>query len=153
MGLQKSWTQLASLVTQSIKHLPAVQETWVWSLGREDPLEKGMATHYSILAWRIPWMEEPGRLQSTGSQRFRQDWTTSLATKTTTLTWSLAPGSWAWPLWPYLVPSHPPPQLPGLLPSMPTLQRGPSLPLPANAPSSHPSLYSLFFPLWLYSFP
>ena len=51
---------MASLVSQRLKHLPAVQETWVRSLGQEDPLEKGMATHSSILAWRIPWMEEPG---------------------------------------------------------------------------------------------
>ena len=52
-----------------IKHLPAMQETRIQSLGRDDPLEKGMATHSSILAWKIPWMEEPGRLQSMGSQR------------------------------------------------------------------------------------
>ena len=51
-----------------VKNLPTMQETWVQSLGREDPLEKGMATHSSILAWRIPWTEEPGELQSTGSQ-------------------------------------------------------------------------------------
>ena len=55
----------ASLVTQMVKNLPAMQETWVRSLGWEDPLEKGMATHSSIFAWRIPWTEEPGRLQST----------------------------------------------------------------------------------------
>ena len=54
----------ASLVAQMIKNLPAVQETWVLSLGWEDPLEKGMATHSSILAWRIPWTEEPGGLYS-----------------------------------------------------------------------------------------
>ena len=59
----------ASLVAQRIKHLPAMQETWVQSLGWEDPLEKEMATHSSILAWRIPWTEEPGGLQSTGLQR------------------------------------------------------------------------------------
>ena len=53
-------------------------ETWVWSLGWEDPLEKEMATHSSILAWRIPWTEEPGGLQSTGSQRVGHDWATSL---------------------------------------------------------------------------
>ena len=47
-----------------VKNLPAVQENWVQSLGQEDPLEKGMATHSSILAWRIPWTDEPGRLQS-----------------------------------------------------------------------------------------
>ena len=53
------------------KNLPAVQEIQVQSLGWEDPLEKGMATHSSILAWRIPWTEEPGGLQSMGSQRVR----------------------------------------------------------------------------------
>ena len=54
------------------KNLPAMQEMWVQSLGREDPLEKGVATHSSILAWRIPWAEEPGGLQSMGSQ---ENWT------------------------------------------------------------------------------
>ena len=62
----------------SCKRLPAMQETWVRSLGREDPLEKEMATHSSIPAWRIPRTEEPGRLQSTGSQTVRHDWATSL---------------------------------------------------------------------------
>ena len=56
-----------------VKNLPAMQETWVRSLGQEDPLEKGMATHSSILAWRIAWTEEPGGLQSMGSQRVRHD--------------------------------------------------------------------------------
>ena len=56
-------------MAQIVKCLPVMQETWVQSLGREDPLEKGMATHSSILAWKIPWMEEPGRLQSMGLQR------------------------------------------------------------------------------------
>ena len=60
-------------MAQTVKHLPAVQETWVQSLGREDPLEKEMATHSSTLAWKIPWMEEPGRLQSMGSQRVGHD--------------------------------------------------------------------------------
>ena len=69
----------ASLVAQMVKRLPAVQETLVWSLGRKDPLEKEMATHSSILAWKIPWMEEPGRLQSMGLQRVRHDWATSLS--------------------------------------------------------------------------
>ena len=68
----------ASLVVQRVKCLPAMRESQVWSLGQEDPLEKEMATHSSILAWRIPWTEEPGRLQSTGSQRVRHDWATSL---------------------------------------------------------------------------
>ena len=61
----------ASLVTQTVKNLPAMQETRVQSLGREDPLEKGMATHSGVLAWKIPWTEEPGRLQSIESQRIR----------------------------------------------------------------------------------
>ena len=56
------------LVTQMVKYLPAVWETWVQSLGQEDPLEKEMAAHPSILAWETPWTEEPGRLQSMGSQ-------------------------------------------------------------------------------------
>ena len=63
----------ASLVAQRLKHLPSMQETWVRSLGQKDFLEKEMATYSSILAWRIPWMEEPGRLQSTGSQRVGHD--------------------------------------------------------------------------------
>ena len=58
----------ASFIAQLVKNLPAVQETQVRSLGWEDPLEKEMATHLSILAWRIPWTEEPGRLQSMGSK-------------------------------------------------------------------------------------
>ena len=74
----KSQTQLSditltSLVAQMIKCLPTMQETRVQFLGREDPLEKEMATHSSTLAWRIPWTEEPGGLQSMGSQRVRHD--------------------------------------------------------------------------------
>ena len=61
-----------SLVAQTAKNLPAMQETWVRSLGQEDPLEKKMAIHSSILAWRIPWMEEPGGLQSMGSDTTEQ---------------------------------------------------------------------------------
>ena len=68
----QSW---ASLVAQTVKNLPAMSETWVWSLGWKDALEKGMATHSRILAWRIPWTEEPGGLQSMGSQRVRhKEW-------------------------------------------------------------------------------
>ena len=63
-----------------IKNLPAVQETQVWFLGREDPLEKGMATHSSILPWRILWTEEPGGLQLIGSQRVRHDWAINIFT-------------------------------------------------------------------------
>ena len=62
-----------SLVAQTVKRLPAMLETRIRSLGREDPLEKGMATHSSTLAWKIPWMEEPGKLQSVGSQRVGHD--------------------------------------------------------------------------------
>ena len=74
-GVAKSWTRLSDftslllslVVTQMVNDLPAVWETQVRSLSWEDPLEKEMATHSSTLAWKIPWMEEPGRLQSTGS--------------------------------------------------------------------------------------
>ena len=64
-----SFSLWASFVAHLVKNLLAVQETWVQSLGREDPLEKEMATHSSILAWKIPWTEEPGGLQSMGSQK------------------------------------------------------------------------------------
>ena len=60
-------------MAQRVKNLPSMQETQVQSLGWEDPLEKGMATHSSILAWRMPWTEEPGGLQSMGLQRLRHD--------------------------------------------------------------------------------
>ena len=72
----------ASLVAQMVKNLPQVQEIWVQSLGWEDPLEKGMATHSSFLAWKIPWTEEPGGLQSVGSQRVRQSWAANTFTFT-----------------------------------------------------------------------
>ena len=64
---------LALLIAQLIKNLPTVQKPWVQSLCWEDPLEKEMATHSSILAWEVPWMEEPGSLQSMGSQRVGHD--------------------------------------------------------------------------------
>ena len=71
-GLEWGDTRIwASLETQTAKDLPAVQETWVQFLGWEDPLEKGMATHSSILAWEIPWTEEPGGPQSTELQKSR----------------------------------------------------------------------------------
>ena len=73
MVLEKTLEKLSSLVAQRLKRLPSMQETWVRSLGWEDPLEKEMATHSSILAWRIPWTEEPGGLQSMGLQRVGQD--------------------------------------------------------------------------------
>ena len=66
-------------VTQTVKNLPAMQETWVWSLGWADPLEKGMASHSRTLVWKIPWTEEPGGLQSMGSHR-AGPWTTNTFT-------------------------------------------------------------------------
>ena len=69
---------VTSLVAQTVKHLPTMWETWVRSLGWADPLEKEMATHFNILAWEIPQMEEPSRLQSVGLQRVRHNWVTSL---------------------------------------------------------------------------
>ena len=84
-GIHLSWgfgivfkQERASLVAQMVKCLSAVLETRVQSLGREDPLEKEMAIHSSTLAWKIPWMEEPGRLPSMGSQRVGHDWVTLL---------------------------------------------------------------------------
>ena len=71
-----------TLVVQMVKNLPATWETWVESLGGEDPLEKGMATHSSVLAWRVPWTEQPGRLQSIGSQRVGTTERLTLSTKT-----------------------------------------------------------------------
>ena len=73
----------ASLVAQTVKSLPVMWETRIWSLSQEHPLEKEMATHSSILAWIIPWTEEPGGLESTGSWRVGHDW----ATNTHTLPW------------------------------------------------------------------
>ena len=66
-------TWKSSLIAQMVNNLPAVQETWVQSLGQEDPLQKEMATHSNILAWKIPRTEEPGGLQSIGLQRARHD--------------------------------------------------------------------------------
>ena len=79
---------LASLVAQRLKRLPAMQKTWVRSLGREDPVEKEMANHSSILAWRIPWAEEPGGLRSTGSQWVGHNWVTSLHWQTELNMWT-----------------------------------------------------------------
>ena len=79
LGVAESQTRLSgfhfrtSPVAQRVKRLPTVRETGVRSLGWEDPLEKEMATHSSTLAWKMPWTEEPGRLQSTGSQRVGHD--------------------------------------------------------------------------------
>ena len=76
-GLSNS---MVFLVVQMVKNLPAKQDTLVQSLSRDDPLEKGMATHSSILAWRIPWTEEHGRLQSMGMQRVGHNWATNTFT-------------------------------------------------------------------------
>ena len=76
-----NWTEQTFLMALMVKHLLTVQEIQVWSLGQEDPLEKEMATHSSTYAWKIPWMEEHGRLQSMGSQRVRHDWAISLSRK------------------------------------------------------------------------
>ena len=89
----------ASLVIQKVKNLPITQETQVPSQGREVPLEKEMATHSSILAWRIPWTEDPGRQQSMGSQRIEHDW----ATKTLAFTYLILC------LWFFLLFWKPPP--------------------------------------------
>ena len=76
-----NWTviKMTSLVAQMVNHLPTMWETWVWFLDREDPLEKEMVTPHNTLAWKIPWMEEPGSLQSMESQRVGHDWATSLS--------------------------------------------------------------------------
>ena len=66
----------------TVKNLPAMQEIEIWSLGQEDPLEMGMAAHFSILAWRIPWIEEPGRLEPMGLQRVGHNWVTNTFTFT-----------------------------------------------------------------------
>jgi len=71
--LPKCYHHRAPLVAQMVRNLPAMQETWVQSLSQEDPLEKEMVTHSSILAWRIPWTEESGRLQFVGLQRVGHD--------------------------------------------------------------------------------
>ena len=71
--MQDSNREVVSLVAQLVKNPPAVRETWVRFLGWEDPMAEGMATDTSILAWRIPWIEEPGRLQSMGLQRVGHD--------------------------------------------------------------------------------
>ena len=83
----------ASLVAQWVKRLPTMRETWVQSLGREDPLEKEVATHSSTLAWRIPWTEKPGRLQSMGSQRVGHDWVTFPFPFPTIFPWGFPNGS------------------------------------------------------------
>ena len=79
--------QISSLVVQTVKRLPATRETRVQSLGREDLLEKEIATHSSTLAWKIPWTEESGGLQSRGSQRVGHNWATSLSLSSSSKLW------------------------------------------------------------------
>ena len=108
-----NWTEWShvSLVTQMVKNPSAVQKTWVWSLGQEDALEKGMTTHFSILAWKIPWTsEEPGRRQPMGSQRVRHDWMTNTHTLSAPMHRlhthaSLTLRNHVWPLCSWTVPS------------------------------------------------
>ena len=100
--LQYSW---ASLVAPTVKNPPAMWETWVWSLDWEDSLQEGMATHSSILTWRIPWAEEPGGLQSTGSQRVRGDRATQHSTAQEVLSCSTALSHrcfWCYRFWPQM---------------------------------------------------
>ena len=89
----------ASLVAQTVKCLPAMLETRVQFLGREDPLEREMAIHSSTLAWKTPWTEEPDRLQSMGSQRFGQDWATSLSLSIIILKWEGEGDDRGWDGW------------------------------------------------------
>ena len=101
------------LVAHRVKRPPAMREAQVRSLGQEDPLEKEMATHSSTLAWKIPWMEEPGRLQSTGLQRVRHNWVTSLSLFCETLVFlpsndTLGPKTRAASVLAAVIPSFPP---------------------------------------------
>ena len=82
------WVNMASVVAQTLKNLPAMLKTWVQFLHLEDPLENEMTTHSSILAWRIPWKEEPGRLWSIWLQRVRHDWS-NLASNMLCYSWDL----------------------------------------------------------------
>ena len=91
------WLIWASLVAQMVKNLPAVQGAWVWFLGQEDPLKKGMATHSRILAWRIPWIEKTGGLQSKGLQRVGNNWATDTHRCVYVLGYSVTSDS----LWPH----------------------------------------------------
>ena len=84
------WQAWTSLVVQMVNNPSTMQETQVWFLGQEDPLQKSLAIHSGILAWTIPWTATPGRLQSMSSQRVRQDWVTNTFTFTT----SMVPMAW-----------------------------------------------------------
>ena len=103
VGLQRvghNWSDLArmhthSLVAQMVKSLSSMQETWLRSLSQEDPLEKGMATHSSILSWRIPWTEKPGRLEPIGLQRVGHNWSDLAYTHSTEVNSSrIIPAFW-----------------------------------------------------------
>ena len=113
------WCVWAYLVAQTVKNLPAVQETGVRSLGWEDPLEKGMVTHSSVLAWRIPWTEEPGGLYSMGSCRVRHNEHLTLFSLSDVSTPSLPHGVFLLPRWP---DDWSPPARPAQLPVWPADQ-------------------------------
>ena len=106
LGVRHDWSDLAAAAyidrererLHTVKNLPAMWETWVQSLGWEDPLEQGMATHSRILAWRIPWIEEAGGLQSTVSQRVERNWATNTHTCTQYSWVTLVDFSTPWPL-------------------------------------------------------
>ena len=83
--LMKIFLDIKQLVAQIVKCLSTMWETWVQSLGQEDPLEKEMTIHSNTIAWKIPWREEPGTIQSMGSQRIGHDWATSLHKQLTTI--------------------------------------------------------------------
>ena len=82
-------------MAQTVKNLPAMQVTWVQSLGQDDPLEKVMSTHSNVLAWRIPWTDEPGGLQSLGSQRVRHNWVTKIKNKLKIILFPTASKIWS----------------------------------------------------------
>ena len=139
-------------MAQMINNLPAMQEAWFWSLGREDPLEEEMATHCSVLAWRIPWTEEPGRLWSMGSQRVRQDWTTNLSLSPWNPSMCMRSPIFVKPWTPTLTP-----KLNWEVRSQPLMHGWRfSSNLEGKSPSRHPVLPSLFLsrnPLWGCSHP
>ena len=121
-----SCPQWTLLVTQMVKNLLEMWETRMQFLGQEDPLERSMATHSSIFAWRIPWTEEPGRLQSRGSQRVTQDWATDTFTYKDSIEWLRVVcgnqssdqhiSAFAITLAPFLSSPHRPPSVPILSP-------------------------------------
>ena len=99
LGKNTLWPNISHRTAFSEQSLPAIQETRVQSLSQEDPLEKGMTTRYSILAWRIPWTEKPGGLPSMGSQRVRHDWGTNNLIEEVAMTLARSPTELSLLLW------------------------------------------------------